>query len=104
MNNTHTPGPWKHDSPKPGQMTQVFTGDNPTDGYLIGYVIHESVNKCQQPVDEANARLIAASPELLEALKAITDCWGMGTSPDQFCEQVADFMKEGRAAIAKATE
>lgn len=50
-----------------------------------------------------NDRLKLENQQFREALKAITDCWGLGTSPDQFCEQVADFMEEGRAAIAKAT-
>src|SRR6266550_596982 len=55
------------------------------------------------PQDEgrANARLIAATPELYNALKAITDCYGVGyKSADKFVEDVHDFMIEGRAALA----
>lgn len=57
MSKTHTPGPWK-------------VG-------LEGYVIHVSgypcIARCENDEDqtrsEANALLIAAAPELLEALK-----------------------------------
>lgn len=49
-----------------------------------------------------DARLIAAAPELYDVLKAITDCYGVGFSPEKFCEHVREFMEQGRAALAKA--
>lgn len=45
----------------------------------------------------ANARLIAAAPELLEALRGLRDAF-LGTS----VEVQADAMRAARAAIAKA--
>ena len=45
---------------------------------------------------KANARLIAAAPELLEALKAV-----LANSLDS--KGLADAHKQARAAIAKAT-
>jgi len=53
-------------------MATLFAGgSSPMDGHLIGYVLHEPANKEQQRIDEANARLIAAAPELLNACKAV---------------------------------
>jgi len=51
---------------------------------------------------QANAHLLAASWEMYDALKAITDCYGSGLSVDKFIEVVDDFMMEGRAALSKA--
>src|SRR3546814_17595280 len=47
---------------------------------------------------EANARLIAAAPDLLEALQLVWDTYGMDPSVDSSIWQTA------RAAIAKATD
>lgn len=58
MNNTgkHTPGPWKM-----GEDGEVLT-DSPNE-FLV------AMSNIHRPQYEANARLIAAAPELLEALK-----------------------------------
>ncbi len=76
----HTPGPW----------TTMYLGyRGGPDDKPFGLTIDD-------------ARVADAAPKMLEALEAITDCWGLGSSPDQFCEQVADFMDEAREAIAKS--
>ena len=49
-----TPGPWRVDS-----RMQVKSGEKPIANIITGYI----------PEAEANARLIAAAPDLLEALK-----------------------------------
>lgn len=54
------------------------------------------------PIGLANAHLFAASWGMYRALKRITDCYGVGSSPEQFCENVREFMEEGRAELAKA--
>lgn len=41
-------------------------------------------------------------PDLKAALQAITDCYFIETTPEQFIKNVDDFMKEGRYALAKA--
>ena len=81
---THTPGPW-----------HVESGDEvrAADGWEVAYIYGAS----RQRVDwEANARLIAAAPELLEALEAITAnaSWADWRDLDQILN--------ARAAIAKA--
>ena len=82
----HTEGPW---TAKPFDRTWVvcFGGDE----YLIGGV---HLNR------EANARLIAAAPELLEALKT---CELRLTYLAQESIAVGYELKAARAALAKAT-
>jgi len=69
----HTPGPWK----KCGGATPHFCSVHSKSGYIVfGMADHqydkEQGKKIKAPdmwEQQANARLIAAAPELLEALK-----------------------------------
>lgn len=86
----HTPGPWR-------------TGDawNTIFGPPNGNPAPEIIAKVQRG-NEANARLLAAAPELLAALK-----WALGNvaSPLPSMEGRAEFIsqcKTAQAAIAKA--
>ena len=79
---THTPGPWV--AITKGMDAKVECPDGRS--FLIGDIIYHEDNK-------ANARLIAAAPELLDALKMIANQRGM------FSHQLATMAKE---AIAKA--
>lgn len=87
----HTPGPWRYDrcngSPTTGE--HMIAGGKP--GYLA------EVRDCGSGDVSANARLIAAAPDLLEALR---DC-----EQNMIISTVADMARLGRvrAAIAKAT-
>lgn len=82
----HTPGPWRFSShPHDGNYMRIHCGSDPREGdNLRGYC------------GEANARLIAAAPELLEALQA-------------FANEIVPINPHdplwvnARAAIAKAT-
>ena len=82
----HTPGPWRLDE---GQSSRVYLIDG-KDGAVGELVFAETRNP-------ADARLIAAAPELLEALQELMDDdapWdGM---------RWADACDKARAAIAKA--
>ncbi len=89
----HTPGPWvwvKDDSGYP------VTDLKSEDGGIVMQV-YESHGGGDMP-NKANARLIAAAPDLLEALQVIvTDCsqvWSEGEFPA---------LKQARAAISLAT-
>ena len=90
----HTPGPWTADTTKQYSRQARVEGGN---GKLVC-----SVGNGENPdivFDEwaANARLIAAAPDLLEALKAISRHID---SPDNFDAHINKLCDE---AIAKAT-
>ncbi|HHN0028810.1 TPA: hypothetical protein ACRLYD_004170 [Pseudomonas aeruginosa] len=83
----HTPGPWDYWSgynPVDELEAQITTED--------GDIVIASYNR-QIPEGEANAKLLAAAPELLEALVALVEC--EQTTPELW--------EAARAAIAKAT-
>lgn len=94
MSAQHTPGPWEIDGEYVQQAGQtvvavcdVLNMDKAGDkGWYSG------------PVTQANKRLIAASPELLEALEALL---GMDVAY-QRGPRVEAAVAAGRAAIAKA--
>ena len=97
---SHTPGPWNEHE---GFIIGRFKSDNE---------IHDICDPRCAPVDadticemDANARLIAAAPELLQALRcALADLEG---SLDDYEEHDWDAhvksIKEARLAISKAT-
>ena len=71
MSATHTPGPWRV-SPSVEGMLCIFADVNHRqDGYLDACVCAVSAIMDKTEIDEANARLIAAAPELLEALERV---------------------------------
>lgn len=80
MENKHTPGPWTV-----GDTPAIVYDDNACEVAIATF---------NQESCEANARLIAAAPELLAALEAWVDC----EIASQEC------FKLSRAAIAKATQ
>jgi len=89
-----TPGPWKWDDTvwnyDPEQQSPWLVDEN-DDWVLRGGI------KC----NEANARLIAAAPELLEACKAFADYISGPTSWTQ--DQEDALVTSVHSAIAKAT-
>lgn len=88
MTHAHTPGPWRLDEEK----MQIFSPD----GLPIG---------SHRPEEEiiANARLIAAAPELLDAL-VIVEMWADETYPWDKMEPFASILKQARAAIEKSRQ
>ena len=88
----HTPGPWQMG----GELISK-EGSN----LEIASVWSESANRKLSPRQseaDANARLIAAAPELLEAAQRVTGIsWAVGSLA------LNDSMEQLRAVIAKAT-
>ena len=82
----HTPGPWDY------KEVALWTPDRPTDG-IPHFVCAEHGGAEWLSRAKANARLIAAAPELLEALEAVVL---MGSGDDSRVWEMAD------KAIAKA--
>jgi len=93
MKATHTPGPWGVlDEPgHPPLITAWNDADGSTDD--IAEVFEETTQSF------ANARLIAAAPELLAALRGARD-FILGFRED---EAPAGLLDEVKSAIAKAT-
>jgi len=104
----HTPGPWeyragfictKEEDPivlsgiPRWHKKHTRINDSPFAGYQDGY-FWPSKDEI-----EANARLIAAAPELLEALIALTEF----AKANGYDSNLLPEMKNARAAIAKAT-
>ena len=93
----HTPGPWEHTGP--GDI--VGKEDN---GYGLGYVDVCSVYlRTVRGRTNANARLIAAAPELLDALQAMTEIAEMTIGWLPTPPNADGPLIQARAAIAKAT-
>lgn len=100
MNTKHTPGPWKAEGWK-GIVV------NDSNGHTLALA-----PGCSYSIEEmaANARLIAAAPDLLEALQnviastALPSAWSDDISEAQWQRQRLDECRDfARAAIAKAT-
>ena len=95
-NTSHTPGPWSYENE--GQT--VYVGDQ-IEGQWIAQVrgwgwLQKLKNG--EAVQDANGRLIAAAPELLEALQNIIDSVDKGHAVI-----LVPLSANARAAIAKAT-
>lgn len=105
----HTPGPWKYQCVNAGNIgSKDAVTVEANDGHiaLIKRIMQENgrdtfghVVKVRRNLLEvkANARLIAAAPDLLEAVKGC-DAW-LGGIPK---ERMPGFVAQLRAAIAKA--
>ena len=92
MSAKHTPGPWEHT----GQGDIVGKEDN---GYGLGYVDVCSVYlRTVRGRTNANARLISAAPELLDALTEI-----VAAADGDGWKQLDATFAAARVAIAKAT-
>lgn len=96
----HTPGPWHTD----GECGNIFTAyyDGQLNGYLAtvsidGLIANTRSDRKQEGL--ANARLIAAAPDLLEALKIILVQYGDDDRDNSVRLHTINIVK---AAITKA--
>lgn len=94
---THTPGPWKIHP-----YINNFGGRNETkDVGPSGRAVCEVFGAFEAPFgaeSEANARLIAAAPEMLEALRTLVAAISYNQNPDTLLRE-SEFARE---VIAKA--
>ena len=84
----HTPGPWMPHHDKGRLYVETHRDD----------VICMVARGLGTPEDQANARLIASAPDLLEALRNLADLY----DTDEGCRSLPEYIA-ARAAIAKAT-
>ena len=95
---THTRGPWAV-WPMGRILAITCTGSmkpHPSEGMHVAAVHMPETNKDHDELWMANARLIAAAPDLLEALESV-----LGNCLDS--QGLAAAHAKARAAIAKAT-
>lgn len=95
--NKHTPGPWTYSTSSDGwcYSINVMQADNATPTPDYSDVCFMTCRGERQAIQEANARLIAAAPDLLETVKRLREmCADFGAKTA--CD-MAD------AAIFKAT-
>ena len=91
MNTSHTPGPWTVKGRK--MEARIYGNVEGGPVAVVPYVTEWASNQ----YDEANARLIAAAPELLAALQTLVQMTGNAGQLERFLDTTA------RAVIAKAT-
>jgi hypothetical protein len=96
--NKHTPGPWKIGAPPPNGEQTIGTQQ--------GLMVAVATTGANTPT-EANARLIAAAPELLEALRELHTIVNLAIADgdwivDGACDPDACMMR-AEDLIAKAT-
>lgn len=94
----HTPGPWFVNCHE--HYTKYVEA-------RIGGGLLQEVAACgpteKQEQQEANARLIAAAPELLEALQHIEEYWNRDSNEQAMTDALWHIIETAQAAIAKAT-
>jgi hypothetical protein len=95
----HTPGPWRvaRQNPSPTTGEWMIAGGKP--GYLA------EIRDCGSGDVTANARLVAAAPELLAALQQCADY--LDCIPEAAaggCDDARELVRIARNAISKATE
>lgn len=113
----HTPGPWRYEAGGGHAYNSIRGSDSvQTNGWpeprggvrnaSYSDLVCENLGDVSLPGPAANARIIAAAPELLAALIALlahaAPVVEMGSDPDDPFPD-PDYIAQARAAIAKAT-
>lgn len=89
----YTPAPWVHHNYKTAVEITVAAADGKhiADVYAIASAANGDRHKAVTPTDKANARLIAASPEMFSTLKEIRKWMDedfMGPWDAKFCAEI----------------
>ncbi|MFO0447229.1 MAG: hypothetical protein ACK52I_00840 [Pseudomonadota bacterium] len=91
MNTKHTPGPW-HRNEEDGTIANS--------GGMVVAAAYELRHETTSDVEEANARLIAAAPDLLAALDALI----VAIYEGKYVDPYSDVYRDALNARAKATK
>ena len=87
MKNEHTPAPW---TIQHGHSSRVYLIDNPK-GHALGEIVYSDTR------NPADAQLIAAAPELLQALRGMLQLFADTTDMEDY-----ETVQFARAALAHA--
>lgn len=100
----HTPGPWQIDAESDSGSFEIWGGSIESMAPMICLNTEENPDRAQEA--KANARLIAAAPDMLEALTVIAD-WDTAPITDEGKQSLLDIIKSicdrARSEIAKAS-
>jgi hypothetical protein len=96
---THTPGPWTADTGD-HEGTDVLTGHHDNCCGVMATIHNQPGEDMPGTVEVANARLIAAAPEMLAALQELDEAYRFGTSVGNVDHYTYGIIK---SAIEKAT-
>lgn len=99
LSDKHTPGPWSISGvgPKSRTIYRATSGSV----YPVCDVTADNLNRYGAGDLDANTRLIATAPELLEALEKAGEI-AMNAQPEDYEKALKEIRKLARAAIAKA--
>lgn len=100
-NATHTPGPWSYRHGDTRERPYVIGADFPGEGMICSMNPSRTPGLGNPSDWEANARLIAAAPDLLKAAKAALDACDT-VAACSVTEAMDSAAKLLRSAIAKA--
>lgn len=112
METKHTPGPWGNIGKQDVYTFNIYA-DTSKGRILVAETFpnwsHENKVASNKRIEEAesNAKLIAAAPELLEALKSLyefAELYGVGSYPKASHEDWSGYLESAQNAIKKATE
>ena len=97
MEAKHTTGPWIIDWNV--SRLDIFGADETT---LVASLRRSSLSQAIDEAARSNARLIAAAPEMYEAIAAIATAMNLGYIPNEILSEGSPILEGLRAAIAKA--
>jgi hypothetical protein len=103
----HTPGPWRYSKSEQFGDTRFYISQQEGATYTPNYsdvatLIAETICGEYGRIQEANARLIAAAPELLAALQGLVAVLDRQLNSPHAAERASP-LGRARAAIKKAT-
>lgn len=97
METKHTTGPWVIDWNV--SRLDIFGSDETT---LVASLRRSPLSQAIDEAARSNARLIAAAPEMYEAIAAIATAMNLGYIPNEILSEGSPILEGLRAAIAKA--
>ena len=97
METKHTTGPWVIDWNV--SRLDIFGSDETT---LVASLRRSFLSQAIDEAARSNARLIAAAPEMYEAIAAIATAMNLGYIPNEILSEGSPILEGLRAAIAKA--
>ena len=107
MSSKHTPGPWRLEEVVDRSIKHLCPVAD-VDGFSLLTVVHTEGNDGNECIPfaavyrDADARLIAAAPELLDACRMVLFLEHLGGMLPGVKEIVQEAVNKARAAIAKA--